>query len=212
MKKIVFLSILLCSISSVGFAQDGESDYRSSLKLGLKAGLNYSNVYDSKGEEYDANGKFGAVAGAFLTIPIGKYLGIQPEFLFSQKGYKASGNLGGLAYEFKHTSNYLDIPLLVQLKPVSALTIVAGPQYSFLLKEKNEFTSSLLNTVQEEEFKNDNVRKNVLCFIGGLDLHLSPVVLGARVGWDIQNNNGDGTSTIPRYKNVWYQMTVGIMF
>ena len=26
----------------------------------------------------------------------------------------------------------------------------------------------------------------------------------------IQNNNGDGTSATPRYKNVWYQATIGL--
>jgi hypothetical protein len=33
-----------------------------------------------------------------------------------------------------------------------------------------------------------------------------------RGSWDLKNNNGDGTSTTPRYKNVWYQATVGYRF
>jgi hypothetical protein len=37
-------------------------------------------------------------------------------------------------------------------------------------------------------------------------------VLSARSGWDVQRNNGDGTSSIPRYKNVWFQATIGYRF
>jgi len=29
------------------------------------------------------------------------------------------------------------------------------------------------------------------------------------VGWDLMKNNGDGTKTTPRYKNVWAQVSVG---
>jgi hypothetical protein len=52
-------------------------------------------VYDSQGEEFDADSKFGLAAGAFLQIPFGKYLGIQPEVLFSQKGFKRTGRMFG---------------------------------------------------------------------------------------------------------------------
>jgi len=45
--------------------------------------------------------------------------------------------------------------------------------------------------------------------VGGVDINLVNIVLGARVGLDMYNNNGDGTSTTPRYKNVWAQATVG---
>jgi len=43
-----------------------------------------------------------------------------------------------------------------------------------------------------------------------MDINLNNIVIGARAGWDLFNNNGDGTSTTPRYKNVWAQATVGI--
>jgi hypothetical protein len=36
---------------------------------------------------------------------------------------------------------------------------------------------------------------------------MNNIVIGARAGWDLLNNKGDGTSTTPRYKNMWYQAT-----
>jgi hypothetical protein len=92
------------------------------------------------------------------------------------------------------------------------VTILAGPQFSFLLKEKNVFQNSLASVEQEEVFKNDNVRKNIMGFTGGLDLNFQNITLGLRANYDYQTNNGDGTSTTPRYKNAWYQATIGFRF
>jgi hypothetical protein len=208
MKKIILLTLAITLMVYNIKAQENNRDFRNKLQVGMKIGFNYSNVYDTQGEAFNTDPKIGLVAGGFLSIPIGKYLGFQPEILFSQKGFHATGRVLTIPYELTRTTNFIDVPLLFQLKPASFITLVAGPQFSFLLKQKDEFA----NTTQEEEFKNDNIRKNILCFLGGADLNLNHVVLGARVGWDIQNNNGDGTSTTPRYKNVWYQATIGFKF
>jgi hypothetical protein len=182
------------------------------LAFGLKVGTNYSNVYDSEGEEFDAGAKFGFAAGAFLSIPIGTYIGIQPEVLFSQKGFKATGRMLGSAYDLTRTTNYIDVPLLVAVKPITSLTLLAGPQFSYLLKQKDVFSNGSTNYQLEEEFENDNIRKNTLCFIGGFDINLDRTVVGARAGWDLSNNNGNGTSSTPRYKNAWLQATIGYRF
>ena len=205
MKKIFLLFNFFVLIFSITNAQDN----RSKLSFGPKVGLNLANVYDSKGEKFDGKSKIGFAVGAFTAIPIGNILGFQPELLFSQKGFKASGSVLGNAYTFTRTLNYLDIPLLLAVKPTQNFTIVAGPQYSYLLSKKDVFTNSLLTVQQEEQFKNENIRKNTLCFLGGFDVNVNRFVFGARVGWDLFQNNGDGTSVTPRYKNVWYQATIG---
>lgn len=182
------------------------------VAVGLKIGTNYSNVYDSEGEDFEADAKFGFAAGGFISIPLGSHLGIQPEVLFSQRGFKGTGTLLGSSYELTRTTSYIDVPLLIAVRPISSITLLAGPQFSFLIKEKNEFTNSTTSLQQEEEFNNDNLRKNTLCFIGGLDINLEHTVIGLRAGWDLSNNNGNGTSSTPRYKNVWGQLTLGYRF
>jgi len=180
--------------------------------FGVKAGLNLSNVYDSQGEQFNADPKLGLAAGIFVALPLGKYFGVQPEILFSQKGYKGTGSLLGSSYSYSYTSNYIDVPLLFAFKPVSLITILAGPQYSFLVKDTYTFNSALINLEQENEFENDNIRKNTLSFLGGVDINLNRIVIGTRVGWDLQANKGDGTSETPRFKNVWYQATIAFRF
>lgn len=208
MKKLFLITTIIAVMVSKSFAQQT----RDAFSFGLKVGSNYSNVYDSQGEKFTADGKFGLAAGAFFSLPLGKFFGIQPEILYSEKGFKASGSFLGSNYNATRTTTYLDVPLLLAIKPASFLTILAGPQYSFLIKQNNNFTSSLTTVDQQKIFDNDNIRKNVLSLTGGVDINLSSFVIGARAGWDVQNNNGDGTSTTPRYKNVWYQATIGFRF
>jgi hypothetical protein len=206
MKRIAFLLVAVVFVFNISYAQD---DTRSTLRFGPKVGLNLANVYDTEGEEFDADAKLGFVAGAFVAIPIGTFLGFNPEILFSQKGFQATGSVLGSEYKFTRTLNYLDIPLLIAVKPTPSFTILAGPQYSYLMSKKDVFTNSFLNTEDQEDFENENLRKNTMCFLGGFDVNFNKFVFGARVGWDLFNNNGDGTSTTPRYKNVWYQATIG---
>jgi hypothetical protein len=205
MKKTALL--LIVSVALLAYAGTAQE-----IHFGPKVGLNIANVYDSEGEQFDADAKLGFVIGAFVAIPFGSVLGFQPELLFSQKGFRASGSFLGSPYTFTRTLNYLDIPLLLAIKPIPMISILAGPQYSYLMSKKDVFDSALVNVEVEEEFENENIRKNTLSFVGGFDVNINRIVIGARVGWDLLHNQGDGTTTTPRYKNVWYQASVGILF
>jgi len=204
--------ITLTTMSLGAIAQETTSDSREQFKIGIKGGFNYANVYDSQGEEFKADPKLGLALGAFLIIPIGTTIGIQPEVMYSQKGFSATGKVLGLNYDFKRTTNYLDVPLFLALKPSEFFTILAGPQFSYLLSRKDVFATAITTIEQEQEFENDNIRKNTLGVSLGVDLNFNSLVLGARAAWDLQNNNGDGTATTPRYKNQWIQATVGFKF
>jgi hypothetical protein len=212
MKKLLLVFAFTTFIIGSTYAQKNNSDFREKLSFGVKGGANYSSVYDAQGEQFNADAKFGLAAGVFVALPLGRLFGIQPEVLFSQKGYKGSGSLLGSDYSFSYTSNYIDIPLMLAVKPFPMITIMAGPQYSFLMKDKYTFDSDIIHIDQENAFENDNIRKNILSILAGVDFNFKNIVLGTRVGWDLQDNKGDGTSETPRYKNVWYQATLGFRF
>jgi hypothetical protein len=213
MKQLTLYIALLLSAAMSGFAQDTEvTSLREKLMLGIKAGGNVSNVYDTRGEEFRTDAKVGFAGGVFLAIPIGKYLGIQPEVLFSQKGFRGRGKVLGGNYDLSRTTSFLDVPLFLAIKPAEFLTLLAGPQFSYLLHQRDVFANATTSIAQEQEFQNDNVRKNILGFVAGFDLNIHHVVLGARVGWDGIQNHGDGSSSTPRYKNAWLQGTFGVRF
>ena len=217
MKKAIIMLAMVTLAMSNSYSQSETSSSesrknREKLFFGLKIGTNYSNVYDSQGENFVADSKFGLAGGGFVSIPIGRYFGIQPEVLFSQKGYKSSGTFLGSSYSMTRTSDYLDIPILAAFKPIENISILFGSQFSYLLKQKDDFTGGSITSTQEETYTNDNFRKNMFCLTGGVDLNVEHLVVGLRVGWDVQRNNGDGSSATPRYKNMWYQATVGYRF
>ncbi|MBF6642305.1 PorT family protein [Flavobacterium sp. J49] len=215
MKRVIMVIAMITLSTTGALAQTDEktgTDNRSEISVGIKGGVNLSNVYDSEGDDFVADSKVGFVLGGFVSIPLGRYFGLQPEVLFSQKGFKSSGTFLGSTYEMTRTSNYIDVPLLVSFRPVESVSILFGPQFSYLTKQKDDFEGGTISATQEEEFSNANLRKNTFGLTGGVDFNVDRMVIGLRAGWDVKNNNGDGTSDTPRYKNMWYQATIGYRF
>ena len=205
---------IMCSNSKAQTTKttSNNSNFDSRVSLAFKVGTNYSNVYDSKDETFHADPKFGFLAGGYVAIPLGKYFGVQPEVLFSQKGYKATGTLLGTTYSMTRTTSFIDVPILFAVKPSEHLTLVVGPQYSFLLQRKDEYTNGTTTVLQQQEFNNENYRKNIFSAMVGVDATMQNLVLGLRAAWDLEENNGDGTSTTPRYKNRWLQASLAFRF
>jgi hypothetical protein len=211
--KYLFLVLVVITFKiNIISAQKDSIDSRNKPYFGLKAGVNYSIGFDFREDNYYSNPKMGMAAGAFITIPILKYFGIQSEILYSQKGFRGTSKILGASYKFIRTANYIDAPLFFLLKPMKLLTLMAGPQYSYLMKQMDVFPNGKSNGGQEQVFKNNNIFKNTLCFICGIDINIFHLVLGARLGCDVTKNNGDGTTSIPAYKNFWCQGTLGYRF
>lgn len=213
MKKAILIMAMLGGCLTQALAQTDDAvvyrDTREDFILGIKAGINGSNVWDEQGQDFRANPKVGFVGGAFLSIPIGKYIGVQPEVLYSQKGFQASGTLLGSTYSFTRTTGYIDVPVMLQVKVTPAVTLLGGPIYAYLVNQNTTYQYGSNYVEQQQQFQNDNIRKNIFGAQLGADIIVSPFVISGRAGWDLQNNNGDGSSSTPRYRNQWLQLTLG---
>ena len=198
--------------SMITFVEAQETDNREVFQIGGRIGATYSNVYNEEGDQFNADGKVGFTAAGFFMVPIGKYFGIQPELQFAQKGFQGSGSLLFSSYTFKRNSYFLEVPVMFAVKPSEFITILAGPQYSYLLKETDRFTSTAGSYLQEQEFKQDDIRNHIFGAAVGVDINLRHFVIGTRVGWDILSNRSDGNASTPRYKNVSGQLTIGYKF
>ncbi len=210
--KILTTGISIVS-ASVLLAQDATtvvSDDRNNVEIGIKGGVNYSTLYDVKGQNFVDNPLWGPVFGGFLSIPLGTYLGIQPEVLYSEKGFSGQGTEINGAYSFNDRMNYLDVPLMLQFKPIPNLYLLGGPEYSYLLSRTYTYTQGITSETTQQDFNNNNISHNIFGLIFGLDINISHVTLGGRVAWDLQDDNGNGTSTLPNYRNVWGQITLGL--
>ncbi|MFN5794709.1 MAG: porin family protein [Bacteroidota bacterium] len=213
MKKILIPILLFATLFSEKIcAQENKTDFRQKLIFGLRAGVNYSKVYDAKGDNFVADPKCGFAGGAFISIPIGTYLGIQPEFIFSQKGFKATGYVLGLPYKLTRTTTFIDVPLFLCLKASEFVTVLAGPQFSYLVKQVDAFGNGTTTIEQEQNFEQQDIRKNLFGLSVGTNINLKHFVISGRSAWDVSKNNADGSSSTPRYKNFNYQITLGYRF
>lgn len=213
MKNLLFSTALLFAFcASPIFAQTDNDTYRNKVSLGFKGGTNFANIFDADSESFENDFRVGLAAGMFLQIPLGDLLGIHPEIMFSQKGFKGDGSLFGVDYEFSRTSNFIDVPLMVALKPSSRVTLLAGPQFSYLLSTTEDITADDLGVEIIEEFDNQDLRNNILGFAAGIDININQIVIGLRASWDLTNNSSDGSSEAIRYRNMIYQVTAGFRF
>jgi hypothetical protein len=209
MNKKVALSILCVIVQIVPSYAQNEQPY-ARLKVGMKAGFNISSVSDKQGPTFDVTSKKGIVSGVFVVIPLRERLRLQPELLLSQKGFKASGNLMGFNYTFSRITTYLDLPLLLHWNLWRGIAVVAGPQYGYLILQKDEREFGHNEEVLDFEFSQEQMRKGTLGMTAGLELAWDPMVLSCRAGIDFQNNIT--TNTTPQYKNRWLQFALGLNF
>ncbi len=194
------------------FFSFSQTDYREKFVFGAKAGVNLASIYDEKGEDFIGKMKGGFVGGIFFTIPIGKFLAIQPEATFSQKGVKANGSIFNVPYSMKRTSNYIDVPVLLAVRPADFISILVGPQFAFHISSKTSGSLGALTAESQQALTSQEARGFVLGAHVGLDINIKGIVISPRATWDLQNNKGDGTSTDPSFKNFVLQFTLGYRF
>lgn len=204
LSKCITISFLILTISYNAFSQEP--------RIGFKGGLSIATMVKTDDKSFSSTPLYAFNGGAVLQLPLGKVIAIQPEVLFSQKGYRATGT--GLAgdYDYRRVSNCLDIPLLLRLNFSKELGVVVGPQYSYLLSTHTSFKSGGTSYQQTVDNDNSNITKNIFGGVLGLDLNLSDnMFLYGRYTIDFKNNNGDGTSSTPAYKNQVFQVGLGFL-
>jgi hypothetical protein len=107
------------------------------------------------------------------------------------------------------TTSYLDLPIHLQIKPSENVSILAGPQFSYLFNTKYEFSG--FSAIDEEDFDDSNNRAT-LGFSAGVDLIVENVLISARGSWDLSKVNEDNSTSDINYKNQLYQLTLGYRF
>ncbi len=210
MKKVqCFILLFLVLTTSISFSQD----FRERFHFGLKAGANLSNVYDTQGEEFVDDFKLGFAGGMYVSIPLGKFLAIQPEVMFSQKGFKSKGTFLGEEFSFKRTTSYVEFPVLLAIRPAKWLSLVVGPQFSFQVINKDKSSFGSLSTEDQEMFKKGDYKRFLIGGHFGLDINIGHFVISPRAGFDFMNNKVKGeTKEDLNYKNYFLQLTLGYRF
>ncbi len=201
MKKVILLAIGVFFAGAV-----------NAQSFGIKGGVNFSNIIKTGDESFNTEFKTGINAGIFAEIPIVSGFSFAPELMFSQKGYKTSGNslLGG-PNEYSVTTNFIELPILAKINATDKFSIVLGPQVSFLTSTTEKFqqgSDSYQNTIREE---NERLKKSLFGGVAGIGIGLTDKVsVHGRYALDFQKNNENGTSETPLYRNQVFQVSLGL--
>ena len=179
--KIFLFSFSLLLIGYTCYSQVG---------FGVKSGINIGTTKDINS---DPKNRLGWYAGGLANIPMYKKIFLQPEFLFSVKGYRYIGNLNETAKTALRL-NYLTTPILLGYKIDTKTSLFFGPEIGYLLSAYSVWPN-------KERFNVSDRFPVKLDF--GLDIGLNYKVLN-KVGLEIRYNYG--------FKNMYRTDAVGVRF
>jgi len=212
MRKLLFIALALITATSVDaqrrhYRQQRSSDNFNNIRFGVTAGANFANTVSSRNSDFSTQTKTGVNAGLFLEIPIIYPFSFVPEVLYSQKGYRAQTVVGN----FTQRANFIDVPLLAKFKLAPVFNVYVGPQLSFLMSTRNTYYDGFLPVNESRYVYNGD--KTFVGGVAGISLDLNKNIdLRGRYTIDFQENNPNGSSGVPDYRNQVWQVGLGIKF
>lgn len=200
------------------------SAHAQSIKFGLKAGANLSNLAGNVTNQSQYNNRFGFQGGAMLNIGLvdKDFFSIQPEVLYSQMGFRyADQSVTVLGNTYRNTGNvrydYLQVPVLLKIK-TQGVFFEVGPQYSYLMNISTDRQQTLNGNVQSTVGSGtsnlDNVNRNELGFAAGLGYQGSQgFLLGLRYSGAFTEFAKDGYSNndFKNARNSAFQAYIGFL-
>jgi len=189
--KSVLLSVILITVISIGVNAQG-------IQLGIKGG---ANIAQEQGRSFDNGFRFGYSLGAFAELNFNKNWGIQPELLWNEYTTRTATTANEIYTDLGTNQNvslnYLSVPVLLSFTPAKILTLQAGPQFGILINQTESISQST----------KDAFKKGDVSFVGGAQLNLGFIKIGAR--YYQQLNNTDNLGSFDTWTSKGFQAYIG---
>ena len=135
---------------------------KAQITYGVQAGATIANwkgdalqslndVVDLSNGFVTTKSKTGISIGGYVNIPVTDKISFEPGLQYAQKGYTMQGDLKVDALKFlgvnasaKVEAHYIDIPLVLKAELAKGLSIYAGPQVSYLVKNNLHLNAGIL--------------------------------------------------------------------
>ncbi len=178
MKKV----LILAAVIATGFAVQAQG-----IHFGIKGGANFSNFNG----DLDTDGITSFHAGGVLELNVVPTFSVQAEGLFSSQGAEYKDELGAVQ---DIDLSYISVPVMAKYYILpSKLSLMAGPQFSFLVDEAEE-------TLESKSFD--------MAAAGGVELKLiAGLFVQARYTIGLTDVYEDVDA-----KNAVFQLSVGYFF
>jgi hypothetical protein len=190
MKKSIQISTVVGLLLITLFFQQAQGQF---ISYGLKGGLNYANVGGA--DAPDTNPRNGFHAGAFLGVSLLGIVAAETGAYLSQKGYILDNEDAT-----KVVSSYVDVPLVLKFSPLPLFHIFAGPQASFLIRNK----------VGSADASTDGLREMDLAGVVGVGINI-PMGIRLSAGYDYGFKSLTENDDLKVYNRV-IKFTVGYKF
>lgn len=181
----------------------------SSVRAGLKGGLNASSLfYDGQGVSNKSE-RIGFHAGVFAQIPAGAFFALQPELLYMTKGASADYNFVRFNGTNTFKLNYAELPVLATFKLGQTVELQAGPYVSYLLNSNVNSNGDF--SAGTGAINRDNFNKVDYGIAGGLNIYFGKSFIGARYEQGLQRiaNSGEARTLLGNAKNGVGLVSVG---
>ncbi|MBS4013625.1 MAG: PorT family protein [Bacteroidetes bacterium] len=129
MKRLAIIFLFV----TIGYS----SSYAGLVNYGVKGGINFSNLI---GNEWMVQSYYKTTfhGGLFLDVSLLGIVGVETGAYYSRKGYVdiTKAEIGGVfetIQESDYSYDYIDIPVLLRVKPIPFVSFFAGPQASIYL-------------------------------------------------------------------------------
>lgn len=172
--KLVLGTIVMVVLSASALHAQDER------RMGIKGGLNLSNLYVD--DVNDENARIGFNAGFYGQILSTDVFAIQPELLYTTKGSENEYD-GIIDQTVKFKLNYLEVPLLAVFKLGDVAEIHAGGYGSYLLGANVSYSGDIANG--GENLDRDNFKTFDYGLVGGLGLNFGDVQVGTRYNYGL---------------------------
>lgn len=209
MRKIFTIFFITLFISSSLLAQ--KKKFHVSLDYGAKTGINFSHLLlrdlsDNVDHDFNSKWREGFVLGMYVKVPVYKKFSIQPEFLYSSMGgdyFTPYTGPGGYQH-VRDRYNYFSIPLMAKYELTHGVSIVAGPQFDFLIEGKEKNSEGTF-------YVSDQLKDFDGLWTGGVEFFT-----GKRINWMVRYMKGfndiENRANGVRFYQEGIQATVGVKF
>ncbi len=196
MKHTIAVFALIVLLAGTSQAQVG---------FGLTGGVNFANVGGAD-VSYSPKSLTGFAGGVYLDLGVPFLISVQPEVLYSMKGYKTDQSITFLGSTFAVKStvnlNYVEIPVLIKYSlpvPVLKPTLFVGPSMGILLnaKAKVEITGQ---PAQDTTITSSTTGTD-WGVVFGASAHLAIVTVSARYTMGLTTLDKSGTTKA--YNRIW---------
>ena len=190
MKKFILLATIFIAFTAKA---------QEKIGIGIKVGQNFSSVNSVAVDRHAASYH----GGVTFQIGLTEKISLVPELLLSQTKLATNTSIGDVLGDNKfkpetYHLDYLMIPLLVQVKPFSALLLQAGPQYGILLDQKKDGLENAQFAFKQGEFS----------FVGGAKLNLGGFFVYGRYVVGLQDIND--LQDQAKWKTTQWQLGIGM--